>query len=76
VQLSSRSKNGKHYTNWKNLPDDDKVILLKHMESTGLLWLDTETFKKHKITIPPKYTHLLGNATGPKKKKEVQAKST
>jgi hypothetical protein len=61
-------KNGKHYTNWKNLPGKDKLILLNHMNTTGLMWLDTETFEKHKITIAPEYAHLLGDATGPKKK--------
>ncbi len=65
-------RNGKHYTNWKNVPDEDKIILLKYMDSTGLLWLNAETFKKHKITIPPKYAHLLGNATGPKKNEEAK----
>jgi hypothetical protein len=62
-------KNGKYYTNWKIVPNDDKVILLKYMDSTGLMWLDTETFKKHKIMIAPEYIHLLGNANKPKQKK-------
>jgi hypothetical protein len=43
------------------------------MDSTSLMWLDAETFKKHKIAIAPKYAHLLGYATGPKQK---AAKST
>ncbi len=29
-------KNGKHYTKWKNVPDKDKLVLLSHMDSTGL----------------------------------------
>jgi hypothetical protein len=58
-------KNGKHYTNWKNVPDADKIILFKHMDSTGLMWFDAATFEKHKITIPNAYAHLLGDATGP-----------
>ena len=66
-------KNGKHYTNWKNVPDDDKNTLLAHMDDTGLLWFDEETMKKHKIEIPAKFSHLLGDATGPKAK---QATST
>jgi hypothetical protein len=61
-------KNGKHYTNWKNGPDDIKLSLLKHMSATGLLWLDAETFTKHSILIAPEFAHLLGNATGPKPK--------
>ncbi len=62
-------KNGKHYTNCKNVPENDKVTLLKHMESTGLMWLDADTFNEHKIMIAPEYAHLLGNTTGPKTKK-------
>ncbi len=30
-------KNGKHYTNWKNIPEEDRPILLKHMEKSGLM---------------------------------------
>jgi hypothetical protein len=59
-------KNGKHYTNWKNVPDDNKKTLLKHMSATGLMWLDAETFTKHGISIAPEFAHLLGDATGPK----------
>ncbi len=61
-------KNGKYYTNWKNVPNEDKLVLLSHMDSTGLLWFDKETMKKHKIKIAPKYDYLLGNAMGPKTK--------
>ena len=61
-------KNGKHYTNWKNVPEEDRPILLKHMEKSGVMWLDAETFKKHEIVIAPEFAHLLGDATGPKKK--------
>jgi hypothetical protein len=61
-------KNGKHYTNWKNVPDEDKTTLLNHMNTTGLMWLDAETFERHKITIAPEFTHLLGDATRPKQK--------
>jgi len=60
-------KNGKHYTNWKNVPEEDRPILLKHMEKSGVMWLDAETFKKHEVVIAPEFAHLLGDATGPKK---------
>ena len=60
-------KNGKHYTNWKNVPEEDRPILLKHMAKSGLMWLDAETFKKHEVVIAPEFAHLLGDATGPKK---------
>ena len=68
-------KNGKHYTNWKNVPEDDRPILLKHMAKTGLMWLDAETFKKHENIIAPEFTHLLGDATGPKQKTRPAEKS-
>ncbi len=45
-------KNGKHYTNWKNVPEDDRLILLMHMA---------------KNIIAPEFAHLLGDATGPKR---------
>lgn len=61
-------RNGKHYTNWKNVPDDDKMSLLKHMSATGHMWLDAETFAKHSISIAPEFAHLLGDANGPKSK--------
>jgi hypothetical protein len=61
-------KNGKHYTNWKNVPGKDKLVLYKHMDSTGLMWFDAATFEKHRIIIPPKYAHLLGNANGTQQK--------
>jgi hypothetical protein len=66
--LHQLCKNGKHHTNWKNVPNEDKLVLLKHMDSMGLMWFDAATFEKHKITIPPKYAHLLWDATGPRQK--------
>jgi hypothetical protein len=57
------------------VPDKDKPTLLNHMNTTGLMWLNTETFKKHKITIAPKFAHLLGNVTGPKKKATKKRKA-
>ena len=60
-------KNGKHYTNWKNVPKEDRPILLMHMAKSGLMWLDADTFKKHEHIIAPEFAHLLGDATGPKK---------
>jgi hypothetical protein len=64
-------EDGKHYTSWKYVPDDDKAILLAHMNDTGLLWFDEETMKKHNVEIPSEYSHLLGDATGPKSKKST-----
>jgi hypothetical protein len=61
---------GKHYMNWKNVPEEDKPALLSHMSETELMWFDSETFEKHKQTqaIPPEFVHLLGDANGPKLK--------
>jgi hypothetical protein len=64
-------KNGKHYTNWKNIPNKDKPVLLSSMNETCLVWLDAKIFEKHKQTIPAEYAHLLGNATGMKPKNIV-----
>jgi hypothetical protein len=63
-------KHGKHYTNWKNVPEEDKPVLLSHMNETGLMWLDAKTFERHKQmqAIPSEFAHLLGDATGPKPK--------
>ena len=61
-------KNGKHYTNWKNVPNNNKMTLLKNMSATGIMWLDAKTFMKHGFFIAPKFAHLLGDATGPKQK--------
>jgi hypothetical protein len=66
-------KNGKHYTTWKNIPDEDKAVLLIHMNETNKMWLDSETFTKHKVTIAFKFSHLLGNASGPKQKSSKSA---
>jgi hypothetical protein len=40
-------KNGEHYTNWKKISNEDKPVLLCHMNKTGLMWLDAKTFEKH-----------------------------
>ena len=62
---------GRHYTSWKYVPDNDKAMLLAHMNDTGLLWFDEETMNKHNVEIPSEYSHLLGDATGPKSKKST-----
>jgi hypothetical protein len=70
-------KNGKHYTTWKNIPDEDKLLLLKkHMSESKNLWLNAETFSKHKITLAPEFTHLLGDVLGPKGKEATTTEST
>jgi hypothetical protein len=58
--------NGKHYTHWNRIPDEDKALILPHCDSTGKMWLDAKTFKNHEIVIPPEFAHLLSDASGPK----------
>jgi hypothetical protein len=69
-------KNSKHYTTWNNIPDEDKLVLLKHMSESKKLVLDAETFSKHKITLAPKFIHLRGDASGPKGKEATNTEST
>ncbi len=67
-------KNGKHYTTWKNIPHKDNLVLLKHMSKSKNLWFDAETLsKKHKITLAPKFTHLLGDVLGQKGKTTIES---
>jgi hypothetical protein len=61
-------RNGKHYTAWKNVPDEDKAVLLTHMDEKKKMWLDAEAFARHKVTIAPEFSHLLGDALGPKQR--------
>ncbi len=57
---------GKQYTHSNRIPDEDKALILAHCNSTGKMWLDAETLKKHVIVIPPEFAHLLSDASGPK----------
>ena len=61
-------KSGKHFTNWKYVPDDNKPTILKRIDDNGLAWLNAKMFKNHNTSILPKFAHLLGDANGPKKK--------
>ncbi len=35
-------------------------------EKEKKVWLDADTFTKHKVTIPNKFAYLLENSEGPK----------
>ncbi len=61
-------RNGKHYTTWENVLNEDKGVLLTHMDEKKKMWLNVETFARHKVTIAPKFSHLLGDALGPKQR--------
>jgi hypothetical protein len=61
-------RNGKHYTNSKNVPNEDKAVLLTHMDEKKKMRLNAEMFARHKVTIAPEFSHLLGDALGPKQR--------
>jgi hypothetical protein len=60
---------GKHHTQWKYIPDEDKAVFLKHMDETGLMWLDEETFKNTKSPSLPSMLISLTTPTAPKPRK-------
>ncbi len=64
--------NGKHYTHWNRIPDEDKTLILAHCNSTGKMWLDAETFKKHEVVIPPQVCAPLEWRLRPKAKGEKE----
>ncbi len=61
-------RNGKHYTAWKNVLNEDKAVLLTHMDEKKKMWLDAKTFARHNVTIAPEFSHLLGDALSPKQR--------
>jgi hypothetical protein len=57
-----------HIGKWDKIPVADQTKILEHCHATrgNKVWLDAETFTKHKITVPEKFTYLLGDSFGPK----------
>ncbi len=57
-----------HIGKWDKIPTNDQIKILEHCHATQgkKIWLDAETFAKHKNTIPDKYAYLLGDSKGPK----------
>jgi hypothetical protein len=57
-----------HIGKWEKIPANDQIKILEHCHATQgkKVWLDAETFAKHKIIIPDKYAYLLGDSKGPK----------
>jgi hypothetical protein len=53
---------------WDRVLPEDQIKILKHSHASKgkKLWLDADTFAKHNVTIPKKFTYLLGDARGPK----------
>ena len=57
-----------HIGKWEKIPANNQIKILEHCHATQgkKVWLDAETFVKHKIIIPDKYAYLLGDSNGPK----------
>ncbi len=53
---------------WENIPAKDQTKILEHCHASGeKIWLDADTFAKHRVAnIPGKFAYLLGDAKGPK----------
>ena len=57
-----------HVGRWDKVPPDNQLKILEHCHAGQgkKVWLDADTFAKHKITIPDKFAYLLGDSEGPK----------
>ncbi len=56
-----------HVGKWDKIPVDDQSKILEHFHAfKGKIWLDADTFAKHRATVPNKFTYLLGDSKGPK----------
>ena len=57
-----------HIGKWDKIPAGDQTKILEHCHAAQgkKVWLDADTFAKHKVTVPEKYTYLLGDSNGPK----------
>ncbi len=60
--------NFKHVGKWEKIPANDQTKILEHCHASGgKIWLNADTFSKHKFAnIPKKFAYLLGDAKGPK----------
>ena len=57
-----------HIGKWDKIPAGDQAKIFEHFHaSDGKVWLDSDTFAKHRVTnIPDKFAHLIDDAKGPK----------
>jgi hypothetical protein len=55
-----------HVGRWEKIPtgDQEKILTHCHAGKGRKVWLDADTFMKHKVTIPEKYAYLLGDTSG------------
>ncbi len=60
--------NFEHIRKWDKIHADDQSKILVHCHATQgtKVWLNAETFAKHKATVPDKFVYLLGDGKGPK----------
>jgi hypothetical protein len=63
-----QSCNFEHVDKWGKIPANDQTKILEHCHASGgKIWLDVDTFAKHRVTnIPGKFAYFLGDAKGPK----------
>jgi hypothetical protein len=52
-----------HIGKWDKIPVENQANILAHCRlfDGKKVWLDTDTFAKHRATIPDKFSYLLGN---------------
>ncbi len=57
-----------HIRKWDKISADDQLKILEHCHATEgkKVWLDANTFAKHRAMVPDKYAYLLGDSKGPK----------
>ncbi len=57
-----------HIEKWDKISAEVQAKILAHCHSSygKKVWLDADTFAKHRATIPDKFSHLLANSKGPK----------
>jgi hypothetical protein len=57
-----------HIGKWEKIPANNQAKILTHCHSLKgkKVWLDAETFMKHRATVPDKLSYLLGDTKGAK----------
>ena len=65
---SGSARKFEHMANWSRFAKADQEKLLKHWDATKVAWLDEDTLKKHNITLADEYAHMVGNASGIKRR--------
>jgi hypothetical protein len=63
----SQACNFDHVGKWDKIPADDQSKILEHFcASKGKIWLDADTFAKHRAAFLDKFAYLLGDSKGSK----------